>query len=60
MRINKDEVNTTLAIPGAVIRQRTGFGSVKGFDGISGEYFTLATGVDTSPLFQGLAAKLGA
>jgi hypothetical protein len=54
MRVNKDEVNIRMAIPGAVIRQKTGFGTVKGFDGISGEYFTLATGVDTTPLFQGL------
>jgi len=54
MRIAKDDVDVKLEIPGAVIRQRTGFGSVKGFDRISGECFTLKAGVDTTPLFQGL------
>ncbi len=46
-----------MEIPGAVIRQRTEFGSVNGFDQISGEYFTLSAGVDTTPLFQGLAGN---
>jgi len=54
MRVNKDDVTVRVAIPGATIRQKIGFGSVKGFGGISGEYFTLAAGVDTTPLFQGL------
>jgi hypothetical protein len=58
MRVAKDDVDVRLAIPGAVIRQRTGFGDVRGFDGISGEYFTLAAGVDTAPLFQGLDGNL--
>lgn len=39
-----------MEIPGAVIRLETGFGDVSGFDKISGEYFTLAAGVDTTPL----------
>jgi hypothetical protein len=47
-----------MEIPGAVIRQRTGFGDVSGFDMISGEYFTLSAGVDTTPLFQGLEGDL--
>jgi hypothetical protein len=47
-----------MEIPGAVIRQRTGFGNVSGFDKISGEYFTLSKGVDTTPLFQGLDGDL--
>jgi len=54
MHITKDEVDVRMQIPGAVIRLRTDFGSVKGFDKISGEYFTLSAGVDTTPLFQGL------
>jgi hypothetical protein len=41
-------------IPGARIRQRKEFGTVRGFDTISAEYFTLAAGVDTTPLFVGL------
>ena len=58
MRVAKDDVDVRMAIPGAVIRQRTGLGDVKGYDGISGEYFALAAGVDTTPLFQGLEGDL--
>jgi len=54
MHVAKDDVEVKMAIPGAVLRQQTGFGSVRGFDKISGEYFSLAAGVDTTPLFQGL------
>lgn len=54
MRISKDDVEVKMEIPGAVIRLQTGFGDVTGFGQISGEYFTLAAGVDTTPLFQGL------
>ena len=58
MRVAKDDVDVRMEIPGAVIRQRTGFGDVSGFDKISGEYFTLSAGVDTTPLFQGLEGNL--
>jgi hypothetical protein len=58
MRIAKDKVDVRMEIPGAVIRQRTGFGDVSGFDNISGEYFTLSAGVDTTPLFEGLEGNL--
>jgi hypothetical protein len=58
MRVTKDDVDVRMDIPGAVIRQRTGFGAVNGFDTISAEYFTLAAGVDTTPLFQGLEGDL--
>ena len=54
MRVAKDNVDVRMEIPGAVIRQSMDFGDVSGFDKISGEYFTLAAGVDTTPLFQGL------
>lgn len=54
MRVAKDNVDVQMAIPGAVLRQRKDFGNVRGFDQISGEYFTLAAGVDTTPLFVGL------
>jgi hypothetical protein len=47
-----------MEIPGAVIRQRTDFGTGSGFGSISGEYFTLSAGVDTTPLFQGLEGDL--
>ena len=54
MHVSKNDVEVRMQIPGAVIRQRMGLGSVSGFDKISGEYFTLAAGVDTTPLFEGL------
>lgn len=54
MRVQKDDVEVRMEIPGAVIRQRLEFGDVSGFSAISGEYFTLGAGVDTTPLFQGL------
>lgn len=52
------EVDVRMEIPGAVIRQRTGFGDASGSDTISGEYFTLSEGVDTTPLFEGLEGDL--
>lgn len=54
MRVAKDDVDVRMEIPGAVIRQRMDFGDASGFGTISGEYFTLAAGVDTTPLFVGL------
>jgi len=54
MRIAKEQVETQLKIPGATIRQHKDFGDASGFGRISGEYFSLAAGVDTSPIFQGL------
>ena len=58
MRVAKDNVDVRMEIPGAVIRQQTDFGTVDGFQAISGEYFTLAAGVDTTPLFEGLEGDL--
>lgn len=58
MRISKDDVQVRMEIPGAVIRQQTGFGDANGYGTISGEYFSLAAGVDTTPLFVGLEGDL--
>jgi hypothetical protein len=58
VRIAKEQVDVRLEIPGAVIRQQQGFGDVRGFDTVSGEYFSLAAGVDTTPLFVGLEGDL--
>jgi hypothetical protein len=58
MRVAKEKVDVRLAMPGAMIRQRKDFGDVSGFDTISGEYFSLAAGVDTTPLFEGLEGDL--
>lgn len=54
MHVAKDDVEVRLQLPGTVLRQRRDFGSVAGYGPISGEHFTLAAGVDTTPLFQGL------
>jgi hypothetical protein len=54
MRIAKEKIDVKMEISGAVIRQRTDFGEMHGYGKISGEYFMLAKGVDTTPLFQGL------
>ena len=58
MRVAKENVDVRMEIPGVVIRQRQNFGDVRGFDTISGEYFTLAAGVDTTALFVGLDGDL--
>lgn len=58
MRVAKEKVDVQMEIPGAVIRQRKDFGDASGLDKISGEYFTLAAGVDTTPLFVGLEGDL--
>ncbi|HEY8555319.1 MAG TPA: hypothetical protein VIL43_12370 [Burkholderiales bacterium] len=54
MRVARDDVEVRMEIPGAVLRLRTDFGRAGDLGGISAEYFTLAAGVDTTPLFQGL------
>ena len=58
MKIAKDKIEVKMEIPGAVIRQQTGFGDSTGYGKISGEYFSLAAGVDTTPLFIGLEGNL--
>jgi hypothetical protein len=58
MRVAKDDVDVKMEIPGAVIRQRTDFGDATGLGKIGAEYFSLAAGVDTTPLFQGLEGNL--
>ena len=58
MRISKNDVDIKMQILGAVIRQHKEFGDATGLGKISGEYFTLSAGVDTTPLFQGLEGNL--
>ena len=47
-----------MKIPGATLRQRTNFGDAPGLGKISGEYFSLSAGIDTTPLFVGLEGDL--
>lgn len=58
MRIAKDKVSIKMEIPGATLRQEINFGDATGLGKISGEYFSLSAGVDTTPLFQGLENNL--
>lgn len=58
MRVAKQDVDVQMEIPGAVLRRRLDFGEAPGIGKMSGEYFSLAAGVDTTPLFQGLDGNL--
>ncbi|HET7711473.1 MAG TPA: cupin domain-containing protein, partial [Thermoanaerobaculia bacterium] len=58
MRMAKDDVKPILEIPGATARLQGGFGDATGYGKMSGEYFSLGAGVDTSPLFEGLEGNL--
>ncbi len=58
MKIARENIDVKMAIPGAIIRQQTEFGDATGFGKISGEYFSLSAGVDTTPLFIGLEGNL--
>lgn len=58
MKIAKESIEVKMEIPGAVIRQKTDFGDATGLGKISAEYFSLSSGVDTTPLFMGLEGNL--
>lgn len=58
MKITKNKIEIKMEIPGAIIRQKTDFGDATGLGKISGEYFSLSAGVDTTPLFMGLEGNL--
>ena len=58
MKIAKENVDVKMEIPGAIIRQRTEFGDATGLGKISGEFFSLSAGVDTTPLFIGLEGNM--
>jgi hypothetical protein len=58
MKISKENVTVQMDIPGAKLRQQMNFGDSTGYGKISGEYFSLSSGVDTTPLFEGLEDDL--
>ncbi len=58
MHIAREKVPVKMEIPGATVRQQTNFGDAAGLGKISGEYFSLSAGVDTTPLFVGLEGNL--
>jgi hypothetical protein len=58
MRIAKQDIPVKIDAPGAVARQKTGFGHATGYGAISGEYFSLDAGTDIAPLLKGLEDDL--
>ena len=58
MRIAKQDIPARIDVPGAVARQKTNFVDATEYGMISGEYFSLAAGMDISPLLQGLEGDL--
>lgn len=58
MKIQKNEIEIKMEIPGAILRQHMNFGDATGYGKISGEYFSLSAGVDTTPLFIGLEGNM--
>lgn len=58
MKIAKEDIDVKMEIPGAVLRQATNFGDATGLGQISGEFFSLSAGVDTTPLFKGLEGNM--
>lgn len=51
MRKNKNDLTVKVAIPGVTLRTQPGFGG-NGAE-LGGEWFSLATGVNTAPLLDG-------
>lgn len=58
MHVAKNDVETMLQIPGATARLRQNMGEAGSLGTMSAEYFSLAAGVDTTELFQGLEGDL--
>ena len=58
VRITKEDVPVRIDIPGATARQLTEFGDATGYGKMSGEYFSLSAGSDTTGLLQGLEGDL--
>ena len=58
MHIAKNEVPVKIDVPGAVARQKVGFGDATGYRDMAGEYFSLAAGTDIAPLLKGLENDL--
>lgn len=58
MKIAKEAIPVSLAVPGAIARQQLNFGSAKGYGDIAGEYFSLQKGTDIAPLLKGLESDL--
>ena len=58
MHVAKQDIEVLMQIPGATLRLRPDMGEAGGLGKLSAEYFSLAAGVDTTELFQGLEGNL--
>ena len=58
MKIARNDVPTRMQAPGVTLRQQLDFGDASGYGKVSGEFYSLAAGVDTAPLFVGLEGDL--
>lgn len=58
MRIAKHDIPVKIETDGAIARQVVNFGDASGYGMISGDYLSLSTGFDVSPLLQGLERNL--
>lgn len=58
MHIARSEVPEVFSAPGAVARQVLAFGDASAYTQMTGEYFSLETGTDITPLLQGLKEDL--
>jgi hypothetical protein len=58
MHIAKEQIPVKITAPGATARQQCDFGEATGYGTMSGEYFSLAAGMDITPLLQGLENDL--
>ena len=56
MRIAKEDIPAKIKVPGATARQAVDFGDTTAYSSLSAEYFSLAAGLDISPLLEGLVA----
>ena len=58
MKVAKEDVDVQMDIPGAKLRQKMNFGDATGLGKISGEYFSLGAGLDSTDLFKGLEGDM--
>ncbi|MFI9653549.1 cupin domain-containing protein [Guyparkeria sp. GHLCS8-2] len=58
MHIAKADVPVRIDVPGATVRQQTGFGDVSGYGMMGAEYFSFSAGTDITELLHGLEGDL--
>ena len=58
MRIAKEDIPVKINVPGATVRQKTGFGDVSGYGPLGAEYFSFGAGTDITELLHGLEGDM--